>query len=177
MAKISDIAKSKMAVQYNCESPGNVLANKDKHTGNRTKYLGDVLELISWPKIDTSDADAVNRRIDEYLRFCFDHDAMPTITGASLALGVARETLWTWETGKYRASGHSNAVKKIRFAVEETMARMLSESKMNPAAGIFLLKNWYGYKDNVDINVTPKVSMSEQLPAETLEAQLEDLPE
>lgn len=177
MAKISDIAKSKMAVQYNCESPGNVLANKDKHTATRSKYIADVKELTKMPRVDTSDIDAVNERIDQYLDFCFDHDAMPTLTGASLALGVTRDTLWTWETGKYRTTGHSNAVKKIRAAVEETMARMLSEGKMNPAAGIFLLKNWYGYKDNVDINVTPKPSISEQLPAETIEAQLEDLPE
>ena len=61
--------------------------------------------------------------------------------------------------------------------IEESINRLLMEGKMNPAAGIFMLKNWYGYKDNVDINVTPNTSMAEQLPADAIEAKIRDLPD
>lgn len=169
LGPIADIVeKHRSTADLECESPGNILRT-------RTRYLADVRELMKFPKIDTSDPEQVNQRVDEYLDFCMEHDAMPTLSGAALAIGVGRDTLWTWETGRYRTSGHSNAVKKIRSAIEDSMTRMLMEGKMNPAAAIFLLKNWYGYKDNVDINVTPSQNRAEELPAETIEAQLKDL--
>ena len=31
--------------------------------------------------------------------------------------------------------------------------------KINPASGIFLAKNWYGYKDVADVVVTPNNPM------------------
>ena len=151
-------------------SPGNILAT-------RSRYIADVRDLMHFPKIDTSDPVQVDKRVDEYLDFCMERDAMPTLSGAALAIGVTRETLWTWENGKYRTSGHSDAVKKVRIAIEDAMTRMLMEGKMNPAAGIFMLKNWYGYKDNVDINVTPNTTLADQLPPERIEAQLKDLPD
>lgn len=165
------------AVDTDNESPGNILRNHNTLTANRTRYLSDVRDLMKFPKIDTSDPDQVSKRVDEYLDFCMERDAMPTLAGAAIAIGVSRETLWIWETGKYRTSGHLNAVKKIRVAIEDSMTRMLMEGKMNPAAAIFMLKNWYGYKDNVDINVTPNTNLAEQLPASQIEAQLEDLPD
>ena len=34
-------------------------------------------------------------------------------------------------------------------------ADYMQNGKMNPATGIFLAKNWYGYKDIADVVVTP----------------------
>lgn len=34
-------------------------------------------------------------------------------------------------------------------------ADYMQSGKLNPATGIFLAKNWYGYKDVADVVVTP----------------------
>lgn len=147
------------------------------HPTTRGSYVRDALTLAKWPKIDVSDADAVNRRVDEYVDFCESHNAVPTLSGLALVLGTDRRTLWRWETGELRSSAHRDAIKRAHAMIEESINRLLMEGKMNPAAGIFMLKNWYGYKDNVDINVTPNTNLAEQLPASQIEAQLEDLPD
>ena len=147
------------------------------HPTRRGSYVRDALALAKWPKIDTSDAEAVSQRVDEYAAFCQEHDAVPTMSGLALVLGVDKFTIHRWETGELRGAAHRDAIKKARYLIEESINRLLMEGKMNPAAGIFMLKNWYGYKDNVDINVTPVTSMAESLPAERIEAQLKDLPD
>lgn len=147
------------------------------HPTQRGSYVRDALTLSKWPKIDVSDPDAINQRIDEYVDFCESHNAVPTLSGLALVLGTDRRTLWRWETGELRTPAHRDAIKRAHVLIEESINRLLMEGKMNPAAGIFMLKNWYGYKDNVDINVTPVTSMAESLPAERIEAQLKDLPD
>jgi hypothetical protein len=39
--------------------------------------------------------------------------------------------------------------------IEEMWADYMQSGKLNPATGIFLAKNWYGYKDVADVVVTP----------------------
>ena len=39
--------------------------------------------------------------------------------------------------------------------IEEQWADYMQNGKINPASGIFLGKNWFGYKDVADVVVTP----------------------
>lgn len=117
--------------------------------------------LVSWdlPPIDISDPEQVKDRIGQYFTYCVDNDRKPQIVGMCNWLGITRETLSTWRNGEYRNGAHSDIVKKAVSLIEEMWADYMQSGKLNPATGIFLAKNWYGYKDVADVVVTPNNPM------------------
>ena len=70
-------------------------------------------------------------------------------------LGVNRDTVNTWKNGEYRATTHSVVIKKAVAMLEELWVDYMQNGKINPASGIFLGKNMFGYKDTQDVVVTP----------------------
>jgi hypothetical protein len=113
--------------------------------------------MASWnlPPIDISDPKQVEERIGHYFQYCADNDRKPQIVGLCNWLGITRDTLNTWKNGEYRAGTHSDIVKRAVSVIEEMWADYMQAGKLNPATGIFLAKNWYGYKDVADVVVTP----------------------
>lgn len=57
--------------------------------------------------------------------------------------------------------------------IEEQWADYMQNGKINPASGIFLAKNWYGYKDVADVVVTPNNPMQD-LDSETARKRILD---
>ena len=56
------------------------------------------------------------------------------------------------------------------------MENYMQNGKINPVAGIFLMKNNMGYQDKQEVVVTPNQQLGEQIPAEKLEQKyLEDV--
>lgn len=56
------------------------------------------------------------------------------------------------------------------------MENYMQNGKINPVAGIFLMKNNMGYQDKQEVVVTPNQQLGEQIPAEALEKKyLEDV--
>ena len=52
----------------------------------------------------------------------------------------------------------------------------MQNGKINPVAGIFLMKNNMGYQDKQEVVVTPNQQLGEQIPVEKLEQKyLEDV--
>lgn len=133
------------------------------------------LAMASWnlPPIDISDPKQVEQRIGDYLQFCVDNDRKPQIVGMCNWLGITRETLNTWRNGEYRTGTHSDIIKKACALIEEMWADYMQSGKLNPATGIFLAKNWYGYKDVADVVVTPNDPMRD-LDAESARKRLID---
>lgn len=107
------------------------------------------------PPIDISDPEQVKQRISEYLDFCELHDKKPSPVAMANWLGVSRETLNTWKRGEYRSETHSDLIKKAMVLMEEVWYDMMQNGRINPASGIFLAKNMFGYKDVADVVVTP----------------------
>ena len=56
------------------------------------------------------------------------------------------------------------------------MENYMQNGKINPVAGIFLMKNNMGYADKQEVVLTPNQQLGEQVPAEDLEKKyLEDV--
>jgi len=68
---------------------------------------------------------------------------------------VSRETLNTWKRGEFRSETHSDIIQKAMVIMEEMWYDMMQSGRINPASGIFIAKNWFGYKDVADVVVTP----------------------
>lgn len=123
--------------------------------GDNSRYLRYALASWDLPPIDISDPKQVEKRIAEYFTFCIDNDRKPNMIGMANWLGVDRRTVNTWKTGQYRSETHSAVIKKAVDILEELWVDYMQNGKVNPASGIFLGKNMFGYKDTQDVVVTP----------------------
>ena len=60
--------------------------------------------------------------------------------------------------------------------MEEITVSLLMDGKVNPAAGIFILKNHNGYKDTQDVVLTPNNPISD-IPPEEIAEKYQELPD
>lgn len=129
--------------------------NPDVEPGENSRFLR--FALVAWdlPPIDISDPEQVKERIGAYFQHCEDNDRKPQIVGMCNWLGINRNTLNEWRNGVTRNSTHGDIIKKACSIIEEQWADYMQNGKINPASGIFLAKNWFGYKDVADVVVTP----------------------
>lgn len=123
--------------------------------GDNSRYLRFAMVSLDLPPIDISDPEQVEQRINDYFVFCIENDRKPNMVGMANWLGVDRDTVKTWKTGEYRSSTHSAVIKKAINILEELWVDYMQNGKVNPASGIFLGKNMFGYKDVQDVTLTP----------------------
>lgn len=123
--------------------------------GDNSRFLRYAMAWLDLPPIDISDPAQVEQRIYDYFTFCIKNDRKPNIKGMGNWLGVSRDTVNTWKTGEYRAETHSALIKKAIDLLEELWVDYMMNGKVNPASGIFLGKNMFGYKDEQTYNITP----------------------
>jgi DNA-binding XRE family transcriptional regulator len=147
--------------------------------GEMSKMIRQAMVISHWPPIDTDDAEQVAERIDQYHLFCCEQDMKPDMPGMALSLGVSRKTLWAWENGveSNKPLAVRNVLKRARALNELLMSSMMTEGKINPVVGIFLLKNSHGYKDQQDVVITPNNPLEAEDAEQTRKKYLEALPE
>lgn len=145
--------------------------------GENAKFIRFALASWDLPPIDISDPEQVKERLGLYFRHCAENDRKPQIVGMCNWLGISRNTLNTWMNGEYRSSTHSDIIKKAVSFIEEMWADYMQSGKLNPASGIFLAKNWYGYKDVADVVVTPNNPYQASSDEELKDKYLTDIPD
>ena len=151
-------------------------ANFNTEPGDNSRYIR--YAMVSWdlPPIDISDPNQVRDRITQYFLYCQQNDRKPQLIGMANWLGISRDTLQSWKRGEYRNNTHSAIVQKAVGALEEMWADYMMNGKLNPASGIFVAKNWFGYKDVQDVVVTPNNPL-ESGNADELKDYIRTLPE
>lgn len=135
------------------------------------------LASLDLPAIDVSDPVQVRDRVVEYLEFCEKYDRMPSMVGMANWLGVSKPTLDSWKRGDFRADTHTPVIQKACSIMEEMAVEYLQKGRVNPAAGIFLLKNLFQYKDVQDVVVTPQNPLGNAEKQEQLEDKYLDIVE
>lgn len=124
-----------------------------------TKYLNHNLELYDLPKIDHYDLEQVSKRVREYFGICAKNGMKPTVAGFALSFGVDRKTMYCWVNGidsKRVPDEVRNTLKIAYCSINAQMEDYMMNGKINPVAGIFLMKNNMGYTDTQNIEVAPK---------------------
>lgn len=124
--------------------------------GDNARYIRYAMASWDLPPIDISDPQQVRDRLTQYFDYCAQNDRKPQIVGMANWLGVHRDTLNEWKRGIRRKDTHNDIVQKALAMLEEMWADYMQNGKINPASGIFLAKNWFGYKDVQDVVVTPQ---------------------
>lgn len=95
--------------------------------------------------------DDVEHRINEYFAFCERSSLKPGVESLSLALSVSRTAIWNWEHGIDCSRRRQELIIKAKSFICSYIEQALLSSKIYPGSGIFMLKNWAGYKDNIEV--------------------------
>ena len=147
--------------------------------GDNRKYLSHDLKMWDWPDVDMKKPEQFKERIRQYFQICADDDMKPSVAGMALAFGVDRKTLWCWCNGvdsAYIPAESRSTLKKAYYFLNAQMENYMQNEKINPVAGIFLMKNNMGYADKQEVVLTPNQQLGDQVPAEDLEKKyLEDV--
>lgn len=111
------------------------------------KSLSDLYQMGK-PKTDAE----VRDRIDKYFQFCEDSSIRPGIESLALSLSVTRATLFNWQRGEGCSRERQELIIKAKSYISAFIEQAMLNNRINPATSIFLLKNWCGYRDQIDVN-------------------------
>lgn len=135
--------------------------------GENSKYLSHNLTLFKWDKPDMTDENQVVQRVIDYFQLCADNDMKPSVAGLALAFSVSRHSILNWVTGgngSKQLSDYSIAtLKKAYDFLNAQMEDYMQNGKINPVAGIFLMKNNMGYRDQQEVAIRADQPLGEQL--------------
>ena len=154
--QVTEVVKKKRGAKWTQELTAEGVGMEP---GENARYIRNALASWDLPPIDISDPEQVKERLGMYFRHCAENDRRPQIIGMCNWLGISRDTLNNWKNGDMRAGTHSDIIKKAYDLMEEMWTDYMTNGKISPPTGIFLAKNWYGYKDVADVVVTPNNPM------------------
>lgn len=127
--------------------------------GTNSRYIKHALKSLNMPPFDIRDPKQVEERCDWYVNQCIEDDVRPTVMGFCNSLGIERHTLMDWLHGTYRSNSHQSVVKKYFNLLNELWENYMNNGEINPAAGIFLGHNHFGYREHSDNVVKVEHSM------------------
>jgi len=173
------MAENNPVEAQNVEEAAVQVTQHKRHKNNvRRTYIADdetkgtiqnAIEIMSWPVIDRTDPQQVEDRCIKYFEWCAETGSRPGLAALALALGIDRTTLWRHINGFVASAEPVVPVLKRAVAVMNMlMEEFMMNGKINVVAGIFILKNNYGYKDQSDVVITPQKPLGEQKSAEML---------
>lgn len=123
--------------------------------------IGNAIVSLDLPPVDLTNEEQIGDRLREYLEFCQNTGKMPHIVGMANWMGINKENLSAWKRGEYVTPARKEVIDRIMGVFEEILVDYFQQNKINVAAGIFLLKNMFGYKDQQDVVITPNNPLGE----------------
>ena len=141
--------------------------------GDNRQYLKNALASWDLPPCNLNDPQEVEKRILEYFAFCMEKDVKPSMIGVANWVGVHRSTLNDWKRGRYRDEPYQKLMEKTTNLLENIWVDYMRNGKINPASGIFLGKNMFGYRDVIDIAPTQVDPLGEEQDLKAIEARIE----
>ena len=91
----------------------------------------------------------VEKACQEYFDICHKDGVKPSVAGLGVALGINRETLLQWVRGEVSVEC-ADVVREYFNMLEMFEETALKDGKTNAIAGVFGMKNNFGYKDQVE---------------------------
>ena len=152
----------------------------DLEPGDNARYINHSLEMMAWKQPDMNDLEAVEKRCVDYFKLCAQNDMKPSFAGLALAFGIDRITLWKWcndaPDARKLSDSVRNTIKKARDFINAQMEDFMQNGKINPVAGIFLMKNNMNYTDQQEVVLKPENPLGERKDPEELRRKyLEDV--
>lgn len=117
------------------------------------------------PKTDAE----VKKRIDLYFDFCQRSSVRPGVQALCLALHISRTTLFRWNNGEDCSTYRQDLIQSAKAFIDAYLEQAILSGKINPPCGIFLAKNWLGYKDTISLEeAAPETNSQKALSSEDI---------
>ena len=113
------------------------LFKRKKHAGGR-------------PSIYRDDMPA---KIHKYIKAQKDKGSIPTYAGACLALGIVKDTLYTWEKDADKEE-FSDALHTLRLEQEDLLLTGAIQGKFKERSSLFILSSVHGYVERKEEKLT-----------------------
>lgn len=105
----------------------------------------------------------VEQRIGEYFEFCQRSGMRPGVESLAVALHVSRITVYNWSHGEGCSSRRQEMIENAKGMIAAFLEQCMLSGKINPAAGIFTMKNWFNYKDLISFEEANPVRTEQKL--------------
>lgn len=104
------------------------------------------------PKVNTQSVESLDKRAQWYFQKCLEFKLKPNLSGLCNALRIDKTTFYKWmdNTNRKNDPQLQEWVRDIRALLEGVHESNMLEGQINPITGIFIAKNHYGYKDQVE---------------------------
>lgn len=99
------------------------------------------------PKTD----EEVENRINDYFCICESSSIRPGIESLCVALHISRTTLFRWNAGEDCSLYRQELIQSAKSFIAAFLEQSLLNGKISPPSGIFLAKNWLGYRDTISL--------------------------
>ena len=132
--------------------------------GVMSKMIAHAVTLQKMGKVDMTNPEAVEKRVDEYLTYCIENDMKPTVESMALAFCTSRTQLWKWKEGVECSNvpdASRQALRRGYDLMNQLLTQCLVDGAINPISAFFLLKNNHNYKDQTEVVVTATNPYSE----------------
>ena len=140
------------------------VAMDPNENSNMIKYA---MALMNLPKIDYNNLEQLKQRIQDYFDLSAAYGYKPAVASLASSLSVDRVTLFNWLNGKTETIKNRecfNTLKAAYDSINMLYEIYMNTGKINPVAGIFLMKNNMGYKDTTDYIITANQEQQVTLP-------------
>lgn len=138
--------------------------------GANTRNINFLIDINTLPLIDLYDIKQLSERIGLYFTKCAEFDMKPLVSSLAAALGIDKHQLWEIRSQNFTAQHKlykdlpKDNVRLIQNAynfMEQMWEANMVQGKVNPVTGIFLGKNQFGYKDQVNYVVNAELDSRE----------------
>ena len=125
----------------------NDVATEEEDDFNR-KALMQIIETQSMAPLNYEDVDEMERRFNNYLKYCIDHNLKIGNMNAYRAIGITSAQVSQWSRGVgFDNKRRTEFVKRVQEICASYRELMMQENKIPIPTGIFWQKNYDGLKD------------------------------
>lgn len=140
--------------------------------GRNRQYILHSLKLASYDRVNFNKTAEVRDRIMQYFTECCEEDMRPSVAGLALCLGCSRDYVYALANGELRAKttpGLQQLMIQAIQILDTQMMDYMQHNDINPIAGIFIMKNNFGYRDEKNISITNTPEITESKDKKSLE--------
>lgn len=149
--------------------------NIERYSTASSEEVSDMLKSVGrWYKrtpVKTDEECA--ERLDEFFETLIEAGEIPTVEKLAMALGVSRQQIWNWETGKMGSTARQAMIQGAKEYIAAMDAELVSRGKIPVVSYIFRAKNFFGMRDQTDVVVTPNNPIGAEVPEEELRKRIE----
>ena len=111
----------------------------------------------------------VQERIDQYFQFCAQSGVRPGIESLCLSLHISRTTLFNWIRGYGCSPERKQIAERAKSFIGAFLEQSVLRGKISPPAGIFVMKNWLGYKYTISLEEIATAKEDPHRPSRSIE--------